>query len=132
MSSQVYVKKNIDILLALSKVIARHLKTMNKQIIIALLSLGIVAFCEAKELSELLHEEKFVERIKDCILDKETCDEMGFKVRSKIYFTFTRFYDHIFLIFYIYIHLYNYAGVFIYIYYFVYTHDIYLTANTNL
>ncbi|XP_032667884.1 uncharacterized protein LOC116842585 [Odontomachus brunneus] len=54
---------------------------MNKQIII-LLSLGIVAFCEGKELSDLLQDEKFVENVKNCILDKETCDDMGFKVRN--------------------------------------------------
>lgn len=67
---------------------AHHVVTMNKQIIVTLLSLGIVAVCESKELSDLLQDEKFVENVKNCILDKETCDDMGFKVRSKLYFMF--------------------------------------------
>lgn len=62
----------------------RRARRMNKPVVIALLSLGVMAFCEGKEFSELLEDEKFVEDIKNCILEKESCDEMGFKVRSKI------------------------------------------------
>lgn len=97
---------------------------MNKLIVIVALSLAIVAFCQGKELSEYLQDEKFAESVKDCILDSSTCEgkDMEFKVRSKIYFTL-----------YLYI-LYSMLSIYIIFYYIILnvasTYSVSYTYNT--
>lgn len=59
---------------------------MNDKIIIILLHLGIVAFCQAQlDFSLFTQKGGIIDRQINCILQLDTCDTMGKQIKGKIF-----------------------------------------------